>query len=1153
MTVTLIRRALVAATSMAFAVAAQSATVVSVSPQGEVAQVAQVTVKFSESVMPVGDPRGPDPFSLACEGKVPSGAGRWANDRVRLYDFNDPLPPGVRCTLQAKPDWKPLQGALTGTTKYDFSTGGPAVVSVRPSSGKDSRIEEDQHFVLSLSGPATPASVAANARCEIEGLGDRLPVQTVTGKDRDELLKALEIRNAQADRSIVVRCGRTLPADTPVRLVWGKGIASAANPAIVTKVEQRFQYGVRPVLLAEFSCGRERAGTPCWPLSNLQLNFSATVPKALAEKVRLVPEQGKPITPSFAGDGSDVSGLSFTAPLPPNMKFRLELPAEFKDTSGRKLANASSFPLAVATGEAPPIAKFATAPFGVIERNAEPMLPVTLRHVQGDLRPGASGGSVRMLRLKTDADILKWYAKLKNGHENWDERGKSLLKAQRDVKVTQLPQLVGGDPRPFEVVGIPMNEAGYHVVEIESRRLGESLLDPKAPMFVRTGVLVTNLAVHFKQSHENALVWVTTLDKARPVEGAEVTVSDCRGTRLWSGRTDVNGLARVGAPIESSGSNCESPDGLMVVARVNDRSGGDGDMAFMFSQWTKGIESWRFGLPTSYGHEASVRAHTVFDRTLLRAGETVSMKHFMRKETSAGLAPLKVEDLPTRIKIVHEGTGQTFEQSLTWQGTRHAVSSWNIPASAKLGIYTVQIVRERESSEQWTTGSFRVEEFRVPLVDAKLSGPKGAVVAPRELPVGVQLNYMSGGGMAQSGLRMSAMLRSRWVSFNGYEGFSFEPPRDLANRHDESEDGEAGADGRLVADKLQLATDKNGAATVTLKDLPATKVAGELVTELTFTDPNGEVQTASMHTPVWPSAVVLGIKTGSWVSTKGRVTFQVLALDTAGRPIKSQAVDVRGQWAEQTSTRKRLVGGFYAYDNRTEVKDLGNLCSGKTDDQGMLLCEATLNNAGEVQLVAQAKDAAGNVVQAAGSVWVTRRGEMWFAQDNDDRIDVLPEKKFYQPGEVARMQVRMPFREATALVSIEREGIIDTRVVHLRGDDPTVDVKVERNWGPNVYVSVLALRGRVRDVPWYSLFTWGWRDPMDWARAYWYEGREYEAPTAMVDLSKPAFKLGVASFAVGVADHQLQVAVTADKPQYAATDGHRTHQGHPGRQAGQGR
>src|SRR5688572_30685420 len=247
-------------------------------------------------------------------------------------------------------------------------------------------------------------------------------------------------------------------------------------------------------------------------------------------------------------------------------------------------------------------------------------------------------------------------------------------------------------------------------------------------------------------------------------------------------------------------------------------------------------------------------------------------------------------------------------------------------------------------------------------------------------------------------------------------------------------------------------------------------------------------------------------------------------------PTRGQSVVVRGRTSQTITTRKRMVGGFYAYDNRTEVKELGRLCSGSTDDRGLLLCEATFETAGQVELVAEAKDAEGRPSQAATTVWITGQGELWFAQDNDDRIDVLPERKRYEPGETARLQVRIPFREATALVAVEREGVIATQVVDLRGDDPTVALKIEPSWGPNVYVSVLAIRGRIRDTPWYSFFTWGWREPLSWWHSFRHDGRDYRAPTAMVDLARPAFKLGVASLRVGLAAHELQVVVTADKP-----------------------
>jgi uncharacterized protein YfaS (alpha-2-macroglobulin family) len=1183
------RRIFSAVAALLAAAATHAATIVSVSPQGEVAQVRQVTVKFSEAVVPFGDLRLPDPMTLSCQGAVPAGSGRWANDRVWLYDFREALPPGSRCTLKVRPEWKPLTagdaskpaGALAGATEFAFGTGGPAVVSSQPSDG--ATVEEDQYFMLRLSGAAVEASVTANAWCEVEGIGERIGVRVIGGDARAELLKVRGITDkAQSERTVVLACQRPLPSGVALRVVWGRGIAAAANPKVATSVEQRLRFSVRAPFTAEFSCERERANAPCLPIRPMSLRFSTPIARELAAKIRLRPASGSALAPVVDQDdkSAEVGAVTFPTPLPENASFTLELPRELKDSAGRGLANAASFPLQVATGDAPPIAKFAAAPFGVIERG-DPLLPVTLRHVQGDLRPAANGGQVRVKRLTTDADILAWYAKLQKYHEtqlsakaiglpqqDWfttrddtDAKGKpvkrrveniiatrevSLLKTDPSAKRLDLPQLAGGDPRPFEVVGIPLTEPGYHVVEIESLRLGQSLLDKRAPMYVRTGVLVTNLGVHFKSGRENSLVWVTTLDRGQPVAGAEVTVNDCNAKPLWSGRTDAQGIARIAQSFgESNVGPCAAERALFVTARKADNradaQGGAVDTAFVFGSWNKGIEAWRFNVPTARGGQPTVRVATVFDRTLFRAGETVSMKHLVRFETSSGLAMPTPADLPTRMKIVHEGSGQEFTQALQWSGTRSAAASWNIPPAAKLGVYNVVLERDAKDGKpraQWPSGDFRVEEFRLPLVDARVTGPKDVAIAPTTLPVAVQLNYFSGGGMAATAARASALLKSRAVAFNGYDEFSFEPPREPSKAQGNSggEDSEAApeaSDGRLVADKLPLTTDRNGAASFTLKDLPKLTRPSEITAEVTYNDPNGEVQTASTAIPLWPSAVVLGVKAGSWASSRGKVKFTALALDTTGKPIKGQSVEVRGRLSQVISTRKRMVGGFYAYDNRTEVKDLGALCSGSTDDRGLLLCEAELNTAGQVELIATATDAANHPVQAVASVWVTKQGELWFAQDNDDRIDVLPEKKRYEPGETAKLQVRMPFREATALVSVEREGIITSSVVTLRGDDPTIALQIEPSWGPNVYVSVFALRGRIREVPWYSFFTWGWKEPINWVRSFWYEGREYQAPTAMVDLSKPAFKLGVAALKVGIRAHELQVSVTTDKPQYA--------------------
>jgi hypothetical protein len=69
---------------------------------------------------------------------------------------------------------------LRGTTEWSFSTGGPAIVSTQPWDG--SQIEEDQHFLLTLTGPVDAATAAANSWCEVEGIGERMPIVVVTGR-----------------------------------------------------------------------------------------------------------------------------------------------------------------------------------------------------------------------------------------------------------------------------------------------------------------------------------------------------------------------------------------------------------------------------------------------------------------------------------------------------------------------------------------------------------------------------------------------------------------------------------------------------------------------------------------------------------------------------------------------------------------------------------------------------------------------------------------------------------------------------------------------------------------------------------------------------------------------------------------------------------
>ncbi len=125
--------------------------------------------------------------------------------------------------------------------------------------------------------------------------------------------------------------------------------------------------------------------------------------------------------------------------------------------------------------------------------------------------------------------------------------------------------------------------------------------------------------------------------------------------------------------------------------------------------------------------------------------------------------------------------------------------------------------------------------------------------------------------------------------------------------------------------------------------------------EATYADPNGEVQTIRSVSTLWPASVIAGIKTEGWVSASQKIRFQALALDLSGKAAADVSMEVKAVARIVTTSRKRMVGGFYTYDNKTETKDLGSVCSGKSDSRGLLLCETKLGEAGEVELIVTAK------------------------------------------------------------------------------------------------------------------------------------------------------------------------------------------------------
>jgi alpha-2-macroglobulin len=404
-------------------------------------------------------------------------------------------------------------------------------------------------------------------------------------------------------------------------------------------------------------------------------------------------------------------------------------------------------------------------------------------------------------------------------------------------------------------------------------------------------------------------------------------------------------------------------------------------------------------------------------------------------------------------------------------------------------------------------GTFRVEEFRVPLMRAVIRPPSEPLVNPSSIPVDLTVSYLSGGGASNLPVKFRYDVKARHVwGIEGFDDYTFSngavKEGVFRGESEEIENREAA----LKSSDLTL--DKSGSTRTTLAGLPSADTPRQILAELEFRDPNGEVQTASSSIPLWPSARLIGIRPDSWMQSRDSFRFKVAVLDLDRKPVANAPVAVNLFQRKHYSHRKRLVGGFYAYESYTEVKRLGLLCDGKTDNKGILTCTKPSVASGDLIIQAVTKDDAGRQAVTNHGIWIAGDQEWWFAARDDDRIDLLPEKKHYEPGQKARFQVRMPFRKATALISIEREGVGDTFIKELSGKEPMIEILVKGNYAPNVFVSVMVLRGRISDAK----------------------------PTATVDLGRPAYKLGIAEINVGWKAHELKVKVSADRQQYAVRE-----------------
>lgn len=1164
------------------AITAHAAQIASFFPTGSVKQVQQVTVNFSTDMIAMGDPRAKiDPFTVTCNVNVkknelaaeakpaaaetPQFSTRWADNKNWVLDFAKPLKAGIRCAFTVKPDAKDLAGKqVVGLDSYSFSTSGPAILEVSPHYGQ---IEPDQFFVLETDGAIDPKSIEAIAYFEVKQMPDKVGVNIIEGKDRDAVIEAAIKSNwrwnayrkflqqkpakpisqiKEFNNFLVVSANRRFPESANVVLHWPRGILSKSG--VASEDPQKFPFEVIAPFKVSFVCERLTPERPCNPILNMRLDFTKRVPLKFLADAKLVSADGSKTwipTELTRGDGNknvtgvlntkpgaavgvklitnfedeQVDSLTFSAPFPEMTKFKLQLPSTVRDEIGRPLVNKNKFPLSVATDEYSPLIKF-PAPFGILELKADPVLPVSVRNVEKQLsiqQLAFEGKSFSLSSKAKISEIISLYVNVLRKTYAYQSRNTPLLNADQGAKF-QMPKPMG--TRDFELVGIPLKKPGFYVVEMASPRLGEALTG-QSPMYVATAALVTDMAVHFKKGRESNLVWVTHLSTAKPVSDAKISIVDTSGKELATGKTDKDGQFKTSSidyPCEFSAddesesqnySNCE----IFAFAQKGD------DVSFVSSSWSKGIETYRYNVPTEYLSRTwgPIVMHTILDRMAAQPGEAIQMKHVLREHRENGFSMMNEKRLPKRVLIVHQGSNKTYTLPFEFdKSTGSAIGKFNIPKDATLGRYSIYLSNKSElppvengendpfDYDAQATGHFIVSEYRLPLMKANIKIQGATLVQPAEVKADLSAHYLSGGPAKNMKVKLRASLQPGYYmpdvpGGNDYNFFA-RPTRvgisDNENHQDKDE-------GFLKVQDLVLNPD--GGLLAFIRDLPKINKIQQMNVEMEYIDPNGEVKTAAASAPLFPADYVIGLRSDSWYTEPGKAKVLGVITNNSGKPQSGKAYVVEAFQSNFITHRKRLVGGFYSYDSKTEVISLGKVCSGKSDELGRFNCQPAKLPPGSITLQAKTTDDKNRTTYATVSQNIYELGSSsWWVPSDSDRIDLIPEKNRFEPNEKAKLIVQSPFPTATVLVTVEREGILDSFVTEIQRDNPTIEVPLKGNYAPNVFISALVVRGRIGDPK----------------------------PTALLDLARPSMKMGVTELKVGWKAHELSVTVKADKLKY---------------------
>ncbi|MDR1394662.1 MAG: hypothetical protein LBK52_00635 [Deltaproteobacteria bacterium] len=629
---------------------------------------------------------------------------------------------------------------------------------------------------------------------------------------------------------------------------------------------------------------------------------------------------------------------------------------------------------------------------------------------------------------------------------------------------------------------------------------------------------VTDIGLTAKVGWTGGLIWVTDLTKGTDLPGAELEILTPGGRVIWQGTSDENGLAAIpgrealldpltaeerAAVVNESSRNSS----LTVAARKN------GQLALWNLSWDQEFNSWDLGLnydalkPPLQGSQSL--NWLLSAQPIYLPSEKIRLKGISRRLDGDLAEPLQG---PVTV-AVNNPQGNLLKKDtldVTGQGTFY----WELDLPAEnpaLGTYSVYIIKNpsydperanqysQETEDYAFLGTFEVQNFRTPAFEVTfkplppaLTGEKRTIEAEAKFHFGTPVS----GQPASISVSSAAAPNPKFPALPGFDFIN-----DFADFGDDCEDCRYAAETVFSASKT---LDENGQAAFDLT-VPVEKHPRPRTFNVSVTAEDTDSRPVSARTSflVHPAKIYAGLKAGSAVAQAGQpVQLSLAAAGTEGQVQSGRTVQVQFYRRSWQTVRRRSLGAAYTYVSK------------KTDEliseQELATAAAPVNfsltppKAGYYYAVASLKDADGRLNQASVSFYVSGPEAAGWKLSNSGQLTLIPDKASYRPGDTAKILVQSPYQSGSGLLTVERAGIRRQQTFPIDSSSPLLEIPLSESDGPNVYVSVILIRGRISEKP-----------------------DEYN-----VDLGKPTIQKGYLNLHLEGNPDLLTVSVKTDRKEY---------------------